>query len=60
MRWRCCSTDVIEVLTDLFLLRGIPAYTRFANGPELVDETPLHSATVGNNPLVVQAATCRR
>ena len=57
---RSCSTDVIEVLTDLFLLRGILAYIRFENGPELVDETPLYSATVGNNPLVVEAAKCHR
>ena len=57
---RSCSTDVIEVLTDLFLLRGILAYIRFDNGPELVEEAPLHSATVGNNPLVVESAKYRR
>jgi len=32
------STDVIEVLTDLFILRGIPAYIRSDNGPEFVAE----------------------
>ena len=30
------STDVIDVLTDLFILRGIPAYIRSDNGPEFV------------------------
>ena len=30
------STDVIDVLTDLFILRGIPAYVRSDNGPEFV------------------------
>ena len=27
------STDVIDVLTDLFILRGVPAYIRSDNGP---------------------------
>lgn len=30
------STDVIDVLTDLFILRGVPAYIRSDNGPEFV------------------------
>ncbi|MGI4801932.1 MAG: IS3 family transposase, partial [Janthinobacterium lividum] len=30
------STEVIEVLTDLFISRGIPAYIRSDNGPEFV------------------------
>ena len=30
------STDVIDVLTDLFILRGPPAYVRSDNGPEFV------------------------
>ena len=33
---RLNSTDVIDVLTDLFILRGIPAYIRSDNGPEFV------------------------
>jgi putative transposase len=33
---RLNSVDVIDVLTDLFLLRGIPAYVRSDNGPEFV------------------------
>ncbi len=30
------STDVIDALTDLFILRGPPAYIRSDNGPEFV------------------------
>ena len=30
------STDIIDTLTDLFILRGIPAYIRSDNGPEFV------------------------
>ena len=33
---RLNSVDVIDVLTDLFLLRGPPAYVRSDNGPEFV------------------------
>lgn len=32
------SFDVIDVLTDLFILRGPPAYIRSDNGPEFVAE----------------------
>jgi transposase InsO family protein len=30
------STDVIDVLTDLFRLRGVPSFIRSDNRPELV------------------------
>ncbi len=30
------STDVIDALTDLFILRGAPSYIRSDNGPEFV------------------------
>lgn len=30
------SADVIDVLTDLFVLRGPPAFIRSDNGPEFV------------------------
>jgi transposase InsO family protein len=30
------TTDVIDVLTDLFILRGVPAFIRSDNGPEFV------------------------
>ena len=33
------SIDVIDVLTDLFILRGVPAFIRSDNGPEFVAET---------------------
>jgi len=32
------STDVIDVLSDLFLIRGVPAHVRSDNGPEFVAE----------------------
>ena len=28
------STDVVDALTDLFILRGVPEYIRSDNGPE--------------------------
>ena len=30
------STDVIDVLTDLFILRGVPSFIRSDNGPEFI------------------------
>ena len=33
---RLNSTDVIDVLTDLFILRGVPRHIRSDNGPEFV------------------------
>ena len=33
---RLNSTAVIDVLSDLFILRGVPAYIRSDNGPEFV------------------------
>ena len=30
------SIDVIDVLTDLFILRGVPAFIRSDNGPEFI------------------------
>lgn len=30
------STEVIDALTDLFILRGAPAYIRLDNGPEFI------------------------
>ena len=32
------SGDVIDVLTDLFILRGVPAFIRSDNGPEFIAE----------------------
>lgn len=36
IRRKLNSLDVIDVLTDLFILRGVPAYIRSDNGPEFV------------------------
>jgi putative transposase len=30
------STDVLDALTDLFILRGPPEYIRSDNGPEFI------------------------
>ena len=30
------SADLIDALTDLFIIRGIPAYIRSDNGPEFI------------------------
>ena len=30
------STEVIDALTDVFILRGVPAYIRSDNGPEFI------------------------
>ena len=38
VRRKLTSIDVIDVLTDLFILRGIPGYIRSDNGPEFVAE----------------------
>ena len=38
VRRKLSSTDVVDVLTDLFILRGIPVYIRSDNGPEFVAE----------------------
>jgi transposase InsO family protein len=35
---RLSSTDVIDVLSDLFILRGIPGHVRSDNGPEFIAE----------------------
>lgn len=32
------STEVIDALTELFILRGVPAYIRSDNGPEFIAE----------------------
>lgn len=33
------STDVIDVLSDLFILRGVPGHVRSDNGPEFIAKT---------------------
>ena len=38
VRRKLSSVDVIDMLTDLFILRGPPAFVRSDNGPEFVAE----------------------
>ena len=35
---KCNSTDVIDALTDLFIVRSVPAYIRSNNGTEFIAE----------------------
>lgn len=39
VRRKLNSLDVIDVLTDLFILRGVPAFIRSDNGPEFVAQS---------------------
>jgi transposase InsO family protein len=36
---RLKSTDVIDILSDLFVLRGVPGHVRSDNGPEFIAKT---------------------
>jgi putative transposase len=36
---RLNSIDVTDVLSDLFILRGVPAHIRSDNGPEFIAKT---------------------
>ena len=45
------STDVIDALTDLFILRGVPAYIRSDNGPEFITEAVRDWITLGERIL---------
>ena len=38
MKRKLNSTEVIDALTDLFILRGVPSYIRSDNGPEFIAE----------------------
>ena len=50
VRRKLSSTDVIDVLTDLFILRGIPAYICSDNGPEFVAEAVRRWGRRGGEP----------
>ena len=57
------SADVIDVLTELFILRGVPAYIRSDNGPEFVAEAVRQwIAAVGARVAFIEpgSATLRR
>ncbi len=36
---RLSSTSVIDVLSDLFITRGVPRFIRSDNGPEFIAQT---------------------
>jgi putative transposase len=38
MKRKLNSTEVVDALTDLFILRGVPVYIRSDNGPEFIAE----------------------
>ena len=38
IRYKLNSTDVVDALTDLFILRAVPAFIRSDNGPEFIAE----------------------
>ncbi len=49
------SIDVIDVLTDLFILRGVPSFIRSDNGPEFVAEkVRTWIAAVGANTAFIE------
>ena len=49
------STDVIDALTDLFILRGVPDHVRSDNGPEFVAEAVRKwIAAVGANTAYIE------
>ena len=50
VRRKLSSIDVIDVLTDLFILRGIPGYIRSDNGPEFVAEAVQAVDRCGRRP----------
>ena len=39
VRRKLCAVDVIDELTDLFVLRGVPGFIRSDNGPEFVAQS---------------------
>ena len=52
------ATDVIDVLADLFILRGIPAHIRSDNGPEFVATAlPEWVAAVGAKTAYIEPAS---
>ena len=52
---KLCSTDVIDLLTDLFIQRGVPTYIRSDNGPEFVARSVRDwIAAVGAKPAFIE------
>ena len=49
------STDVVDALTDLFILRGAPEYIRSDNGPEFIAKKVLDWITaVGSKTAYIE------
>jgi transposase InsO family protein len=54
------ATDVIDVLSDLFILRGVPAHIRSDNGPEFVAKRVQRWITaVGAKPATIEPGSLR-
>ena len=54
VRRRLNSTDVIDALTDLFILRGVPAFIRSDNGPLAIGLGPMAPSMARFIALVVR------
>jgi putative transposase len=55
------AADVIDVLSDLFILRGVPAHIRSDNGPEFVAKAVRGwIAAVGARTAYIAPAACGR
>jgi putative transposase len=55
------STDVIDVLSDQFILRGIPGHIRSDHGPEFIAKAvPEWIAAVGGWPLTTHSRASHR
>ncbi len=54
------SVDVIDTLTDLFILRGAPRFTRSDNGPEFIAQAVRHwIAAVGAQTAYIEPGSPR-
>jgi putative transposase len=51
---KLCSIDVIDVMSDLFILRGAPSHVRSDNGPEFAAKAVREwIAAVGSQTAVI-------
>lgn len=54
------ATSVVDALSDLFILRGVPAYIRSDNGPEFVAQTVRDwIAAAGASAAYIEPNTCK-
>ena len=54
MKRKLNSTDVIDALTDLLIVRGVPAYIRSDNGPEFIAEAVRQWTAVGAETVCIE------